>query len=238
MTAKTLSQFLETMMTVTVIYMGTLMVFDLQLLVGELIAFQMLSGRVTGPLVKMVALVHEYQQVALSVKMLGVVMNTAPEPAGGGVRNPLKGNVSFENVNFQYTPDTPLVIKNFSLELKSGQSLGIDGRSGSGKTTLTKLLQGLYPIRAMIKIDGSKSGNRQDHLRSSSAWCFRRLLLQRHRARQHLPDQSSATRRNHYASKLAGPTNSSRADQGIRHHARRKCEHSGGQNRASPSPRA
>ncbi|MDD4818446.1 MAG: ABC transporter transmembrane domain-containing protein [Victivallaceae bacterium] len=208
MTAKTLSQFLETMMTVTVIYMGTLMVFDLQLMVGELIAFQMLSGRVTGPLVKMVALVHEYQQVALSVKMLGVVMNTAPEPAGGGVRNPLKGNVSFENVNFQYTPDTPLVIKNFSLELKSGQSLGIVGRSGSGKTTLTKLLQGLYPIQGgLIKIDGIDIREiDKTHLRSSIGVVLQENYFFNGTVRDNicLTKRSATLEEIIYASKLAG----------------------------------
>jgi len=208
MTARTLSQFLETMMVVTVIYMGTMMVFDLQLLVGELIAFQMLSGRVTGPLVKMVGLVHEYQQVALSVKMLGVVMNTPAEPAGGGVRNPLKGNISFENVNFQYTPDTPQVIKHFSLELKSGESLGIVGRSGSGKSTLTKLLQGLYQIQGgIIKIDGIDIREiDKTHLRSSIGVVLQENYFFNGTVRDNicLTKRSATLEEIIYASKLSG----------------------------------
>ena len=87
--------------------------------------------------------------------MLGVVMNTPPEPAGGGVRNPLKGRIEFENVTFQYRPDLPQVIKRFSLKIPEGSTIGFVGRSGSGKTTLTKLLQGLYPVsQGLIKIDG------------------------------------------------------------------------------------
>lgn len=208
MTAKTLSQFLELLMTVTIIYMGTTMVFDLQLQVGELIAFQMLSGRVTGPLVRMVALVHEYQQVALSVKMLGVVMNTPAEPAGGGVRNPLKGNITFENVTFQYTPDTPQVIKNFSLEVKSGQSLGIVGRSGSGKTTLTKLLQGLYPVQSgIIKIDGIDIREiDKTHLRSSIGVVLQENYFFNGTVRENicLTKRSATLEEIIYASKLAG----------------------------------
>ncbi len=169
MTAKSISQVLEMLMTVTVIWLGASLVFEVQLSVGALIAFQMLAGRVTGPLVKMVGLIHEYQQVALSVRMLGVVMNTRQEPPGGGVRNPLRGVIDFENVNFQYTPDTPLVIRNFSLEIPLGSTVGIVGRSGSGKTTLTKLLQGLYPLQqGLIKIDGIDIREiDKAHLRSS-----------------------------------------------------------------------
>lgn len=169
MTARTISQALEMLMTVTVIWLGAILVFKHEISIGALIAFQMLSGRVTGPLVRLVGLIHEYQQVALSVRMLGVVMNTPVEPAGGGVRNPLKGNISFENVTFQYRPDTPQVIKNLDLEVPVGSTIGIVGRSGSGKTTLTKLLQGLYPVQSgLIKIDGIDLREiDKAHLRSS-----------------------------------------------------------------------
>ena len=154
-TAKTLSQFLEMSMNVSVIYLGAMSVFDGTMSVGALIAFQMISGRVTGPLVKLVSLVHEYQQIAISVQMLGNVMNTRPEPGGGGVRNPFKGQISFEHVNFRYNADGPMIIRDLSFVLQPGQVVGIVGRSGSGKTTLTKLLQGLYPVMSgLIKIDG------------------------------------------------------------------------------------
>ncbi len=154
-TAKTLSQLLEMLMNVTVIWLGTLAVFDGRLSVGALIAFQMVSVRVTGPLVRLVSLIHEYQQIAISVRMLGVVMNARPEPPGGGVRNPLKGRIEFDEVNFRYAADGPMVIRDFSVVIEPGTIVGIVGRSGSGKTTLTKLLQGLYPVGSgIIRIDG------------------------------------------------------------------------------------
>mgnify|MGYP000850255940 CR=1 FL=1 len=154
-TAKSISQVLEMLMTIAVIWFGAHLVFGHQITIGALIAFQMLSGRVTGPLVKMVGLIHEYQQIALSVRMLGVVMNSPAEPAGGGVRNPLRGNLSYENVSFKYRPDTPDVVKNFTVDIPQGNTIGIVGRSGSGKTTLTKLIQSLYPVtQGLIKIDG------------------------------------------------------------------------------------
>ena len=169
MAASSICKVLEFMMNIAVIWIGALLVFNYKMSVGELIAFQMLAGRVTGPLVKIVGLIHEYQQVALSVRMLGVVMNTPAEPAGGGVRNPFRGDVTFENVSFQYRPNLPTVIKNISLHVPVGSTLGIVGRSGSGKTTLTKLLQGLYPVQqGLIKIDGIDLREiDRSHLRSS-----------------------------------------------------------------------
>ena len=155
MTARTVSQLLEKLMFVTIIWVGAYAVFQNELSVGALIAFQMLSGRVTAPLVRIVGLVHEYQQTALSVKMLGVVMNAPPEQVGGTLRHRLRGEISMENIQFQYTPDGPRVIQDFTLHIQPGTTVGLVGRSGSGKTTVTKLLQGLYPLQGgIIKFDG------------------------------------------------------------------------------------
>ena len=155
MTAQSISQMLEMMMSICIIWAGAHLCFEHIITIGALIAFQMLANRVTGPLVKMVGLIHEYQQIALSVKMLGVVMNTPPEPAGGGVRNPLKGAIEFDKVSFRYRPDLPYAITDFSFQIRSGETIGLVGRSGSGKTTITKLLQGLYNVQqGIIRIDG------------------------------------------------------------------------------------
>ena len=154
-TAKTLSGFLEKAMFVAIVWIGALSVFDKTLSVGALIAFQMLSGRVTGPLVHIIGLIHEYQQTLLSVRMLGVVMNCPGESVGGTLSHKLRGELSIENVTFQYTADTPQVIKGVNLHLTPGMTVGLVGRSGSGKTTLTKLIQGLYPLQGgIIKYDG------------------------------------------------------------------------------------
>lgn len=155
MTARTLSHWLERLMSVAIIWAGALAVFDGKLSVGALIAFNMLAGRVTGPLVKIVGLVHEYQQTALSVRMLGVVMNTPEEQVGGGIRQPLRGEISFENIRFQYVPDAPPAIRDFTCTIRPGSTVGLVGRSGSGKTTVTKLMQGLYSLQqGVIKYDG------------------------------------------------------------------------------------
>jgi len=121
-----------------------------------LIAFQMLSGRVTGPLVQIVGLVHEIQETGLSVKMLGEVMNHPPErQSSGGLRPPVQGGITFEDVTFRYPGSTVAALDRISLSIAPGQVIGVVGRSGSGKSTLTKLIQSLYPVQeGLIRFDG------------------------------------------------------------------------------------
>ena len=154
-TATTISKFLEKLLTVMIIWFGAQMVFDRTLSVGELVAFQMIAGRVTGPLVQLVSLVHSYQEAALSVRMLGSVMNHAPEAGiGHGLRPPIQGNVEFENVTFHYIPTSPPALDHVSLKIPAGSIVGVVGRSGSGKTTLTRMIQGMYrPQSGLIRFD-------------------------------------------------------------------------------------
>ena len=208
MTAQSISQMLEMMMTICVIGIGAHLVFDHVITIGALIAFQMLAHRVTGPLVKMVGLIHEYQQIALSVRMLGVVMNTSAEPAGGGVRNPLKGGITFDKISFRYRTDLPMVIKDFDLDIQPGQTIGFVGRSGSGKTTVTKLLQGLYSVQqGIIKIDGIDIRELDKaHLRRNIGVVLQENYFFSGTVRENisLPKQNASLEEIIYASKLAG----------------------------------
>ena len=155
-TAKSLTQFLERMMTIVLIWMGASLVFDGSMTVGALIAFQMLAGRVTSPLVRLVGLIHQYQEAALSVEKLGLVMNARPEWGADrhGARPSLRGSIVFDRVSFRYAPDLPNVLQEISLAIPVGATLGIVGPSGSGKTTLTRLLQKVYfPSTGTIRIN-------------------------------------------------------------------------------------
>lgn len=155
--AQSLTGLLEKLMSVSIIALGALDVFGGTMTIGALVAFNMLAGRVSGPLVQMVTMIHEYQEVALSVRMLGEIMNQRPERHSQirGLRPELKGRIEFENISFRYGPDRPLALDGISFTIKEGSVVGIVGRSGSGKTTLTRIVQGLYPTQeGIVRMDG------------------------------------------------------------------------------------
>ena len=153
--ATTISKLLEKLLTVTVVWYGASLVLGKSLSVGELVAFQMISGRVTGPLVQLVSLVHSYQQCALSVRMLGTVMNRDEEPGiGRGLRPIIDGEMQFEGINFRYTPTSAPALDDVTFTIPKGKITGLVGRSGSGKTTLTRMIQGMHqPQSGIIRID-------------------------------------------------------------------------------------
>ena len=153
--ATTISKLLEKLLTVVVVFYGASLVLGKNMSVGELVAFQMISGRVTGPLVQLVSLVHSYQQCALSVRMLGTVMNREAEIGiGRGLRPAIEGKMEFEGVSFHYDPTSPAALDDISFTIPAGKVTGIVGRSGSGKTTLTRMIQGMQqPQRGLIRLD-------------------------------------------------------------------------------------
>jgi ATP-binding cassette subfamily B protein len=158
--AQALTGFLEKVMTLAIIALGALDVFSGAMTVGALVAFNMLAGRVSGPLVQMVTMVHEYQEVALAVKMLGEVMNQKPERDGprAGLSPELAGRIEFENVSFRYGAEGALTLDDVSFTIEPGSIFGVVGRSGSGKTTLTRLIAGMYPATGgVLRIDGYDS---------------------------------------------------------------------------------
>lgn len=157
MAGATITDFLGKLMPVTIIVVGAQGVFEQTMSVGVLIAFQMISGRVVGPLIQIVSLINEYQQTALSVRMLGEVMNRPPEgrAGAGGLRPQLQGNITFEDVTFRYPGSSVTALDRANFTIPSGAVVGIVGRSGSGKTTLTKLIQGLYSVQeGIVRFDG------------------------------------------------------------------------------------
>jgi len=146
------TEFLGKLLPVVIIILGAQQVFDKTLTLGALIGFQMLAGRVTGPLISMVGLVNEYQETVLSIKMMGEVMNRPPEgqASAAGLRPEFQGEISFEDVTFRYPGASQTALDRASFTIPAGKVIGVVGRSGSGKTTLTKLIQGLYPVQEGI----------------------------------------------------------------------------------------
>jgi ATP-binding cassette subfamily B protein len=153
--ARALSSSIEKAMMIAVIFVGVQSIFAGTLTVGALVAFQILAGRVTGPLVQITALINEFQEVALSVRMLGNIMNAASEPGmSRGLRPVIRGKVTFDDVSFNYASSPVPAVDRVSFSIDAGQVVGIVGRSGSGKSTIMRLLQGLYTVqRGLVRID-------------------------------------------------------------------------------------
>ena len=123
---------------------------------GVLVAFAMLSMRLAQPLIRFANLQMDLAEVRGAVGEVASVMNVAPEETRtNGLRLPIKGEVSFKDVRFRYSPGAPYALEEVSFTVPAGTMLGIMGRSGSGKTTVTRLLQRLNSsYEGMIKIDG------------------------------------------------------------------------------------
>ncbi len=155
-TGNAVTDLINKLMPVVVIVVGAQDVFNQSLTVGALIGFQMIAGRVMSPLIALVGLVNEYQETALSVRMLGEVMNRPSEgrAGNGGLRPQLQGAISFEDVTFRYPGSTVTALDKASFTIKAGTVVGLVGRSGSGKSTLTKLIQGLYNVQeGVVRFD-------------------------------------------------------------------------------------
>ena len=143
------------LVTAAIMWLGATLVIDKQLTVGELVAFNMLAGQVSSPILRLAQLWNDFQQVGISMSRLGDILNTRTEIAGQKTRLPrLTGAVEFDQVSFRYRPDAADVLRQVSLKIEPGEVIGIVGRSGSGKSTLTKLVQRLYvPDRGRVLVD-------------------------------------------------------------------------------------
>ena len=137
----------------------------------QLIAFNMLAGQVAAPVIRLAQLWQDFQQVGISVARLGDILNTPTENPTSRMALPdIKGFIGFDRVSFRYRPDAPEILREFSLNIRAGEVLGIVGRSGSGKSTVTKLVQRLYvPEHGRVMIDGN------DLALADPAWLRRQI---------------------------------------------------------------
>jgi ATP-binding cassette, subfamily B, bacterial HlyB/CyaB len=174
-------QYLNKLTTALLLYVGAHEVIDGRLTVGALIAYNMISGQVFAPILRLSQLWQDFQQVQVSVDRLADIFLSPPEeqPAVYRRLKRMRGAIRFENVHFAYTTQGPAVIKGITLDIEPGQVIGIVGPSGSGKSTIAKLLQRLYvPDRGAISIDGVDLAQmRTDWLRGQMGVVLQENLL-------------------------------------------------------------
>ncbi|BBD59547.1 cyclic nucleotide-regulated ABC bacteriocin/lantibiotic exporter [Nostoc sp. HK-01] len=156
--ANSTSSFLNKLSSLLVLWVGAYLVLQGELTLGELIAFRIISGYVTGPILRLAQLWQNFQETALSLERLSDIVDTPEEGEADRGNIPLPaidGAIKFDNVSFRFTPSGPLQLSNINIEFTAGQFVGIVGQSGSGKSTMMKLLLRLYDVESgRILIDG------------------------------------------------------------------------------------
>lgn len=142
--------------TLAIMWVGASMVMDNEITIGQLIAFNMLSGQVATPIMRIANMWSEFQQVGISMERLGDILNTHPEMSIGKspIQN-MQGDILLRDIQFKYKVDGKVILNGVTIHIKPNQTVGLVGRSGSGKSTLTKLIQGLYiPSQGAVLVDG------------------------------------------------------------------------------------
>jgi len=158
-TAGSASNFLNQLSGLLVLWVGAYLVLKGQITLGQLIAFRIIAGYVTSPLLRLAQLWQNFQEVGLSIERLSDIVDATPEADEIDRNNipmpVIQGVVKFEDVTFRFGTTGPLQLNNVNLEFPAGMFIGIVGQSGSGKSTLMKLLPRLYDLESgRILIDG------------------------------------------------------------------------------------
>ncbi|MBH8561735.1 peptidase domain-containing ABC transporter [Nostoc sp. CENA67] len=156
--ANSTSNFLNKLSSLLVLWVGAYLVLKGELTLGELIAFRIISGYVTSPILRLAQLWQSFQETALSLERLSDIVDTPQEAEIDRNNIPLPaivGAVKYENVSFRFASSGPMQLNNVNIDFAAGNFIGIVGQSGSGKSTMMKLLLRLYDVESgRILIDG------------------------------------------------------------------------------------
>jgi ATP-binding cassette subfamily B protein len=179
--ASTIGMLINRFNDVAVLWVGVYMIIDQKMSLGQLIAFRILAGYVTGPLLRLAQSWQNFQEAALSVNRLGDVANRAREDQDSDEQMPIpeiSGRVGCRDVEFGYAPGKHQ-LEHVSLDIPAGSLVAFVGLSGSGKSTLLKLIGRLYePVRGSVEIDGfDLSKVELNSLRRQIGMVFQETLL-------------------------------------------------------------
>ncbi len=140
------SSFLQGLSQLIVITYGAILVVQGSLSLGALIAFRIIAGYATQPMLRMTSILQSIQEIKVSIRRLADIVDTPEEYVDGTAPSlpVLSGSVQFDNVSFAFPGSSDLALRNISLDITPGTFVAVVGQSGSGKSTLTKLLSRLY----------------------------------------------------------------------------------------------
>jgi ATP-binding cassette subfamily B protein len=153
------SQVLQKLSQLLVLWVGATLVLNGDMSLGQLIAFRIISGYVTQPMLRLSSIWQNIQELKVSFERLADVVDTPEESSIDDKQKiplpPVNGRVVFENVTFTFPGAPTPVLQNINLDVPPGTFVGVVGQSGSGKSTLMKLLSRLYaPASGRVMIDG------------------------------------------------------------------------------------
>ena len=147
-----IGSFLNQLSGLLILWVGMWMVLQGNFTLGQLIAFRIIAGNVTGPLLQLSGLYQGFQAVQLSMERLSDILDQNPElgrveDLGQIAMPPIQGSVRFEDVFFRFSGNGPYQVDDVSIDISAGSFVGVVGQSGSGKSTLMKLLPRLYDLQ-------------------------------------------------------------------------------------------
>ena len=153
-----LSQVLQKISQLLVLWIGASMVLEGKLTLGQLIAFRIISSYVTQPILRLSTVWQTLQELNVSFERLGDIINIKKEKEETDNENismpKISGLLKFDNVDFNFIKSNVNSLSNINLKIEPGTFVGLAGKSGSGKSTLTKLIPRLYkPSKGIVSID-------------------------------------------------------------------------------------
>ena len=153
-----LSQVLQKISQLLVLWIGASMVLEGKLTLGQLIAFRIISSYVTQPILRLSTVCQTLQELNVSFERLGDIINIKKEKEETDNENismpKISGLLKFDNVDFNFIKSNVNSLSNINLKIEPGTFVGLAGKSGSGKSTLTKLIPRLYkPSKGIVSID-------------------------------------------------------------------------------------
>ena len=141
-------QFFAALATGVVIYYVTLRVQSEGSTVGGFVSFLAAMLMMTAPIKRLAGVTEHLQRGLAAAESIFELLDRPGEEDGGRSIETLNGKIEFKNVNFAYSANEELVLKNINLSIAPGEKIAIVGASGSGKTTLVGLLPRFYDISA------------------------------------------------------------------------------------------